>query len=137
MPLRSTPPRSDAALSETVTRLGALITIITVALIFPLGYAALAYQHLAGLLQTRAALVAVDLSQLVTAHPTTWRFQQHRTEELLWRGASLDTPELRRIVDEKHAEVVASRTTVGWPLMVQRADILDAGVPVGRVEVGR
>ncbi len=107
-----------------------LITVI-VPLIFYLG----SYQHMRGVVEARTELRARDVSQLITANPTMWRFEELRLSELLGRGLAEDRAESVELVAADGATVVRQGHPTGTLQATHQHDIHDAGQVVGQLRV--
>lgn len=125
----------DPKLARTVSWLAGLSAVlITISL--PLGYFIVSYRYMEGVLETRAEINATTVSQMINTHPENWQFQQHRLEDLLRRRRGKH-PEIWRILDTENKLVAEKSDPVTPPVMLRSQDLLDAGVPVARIEIGR
>jgi len=127
--LRTPPDRAALALAAAL--LGGVAAIV------PLGYYLLSHRHEAGSLETEVAVVAHEVTGVVSADPELWRFEQVRLEELLDRRLRDGPPGVRRVVDAEGRVVIERAAPLRPPVLRRRAPVLDAGVPVGHVEVAR
>jgi len=114
---------------------GALL--LGVALAAPGGYYLLSVRHAVGSLEAEAEVVAHEVNAVITANPDLWRFEQIRLEELLQRRLRAGEPAQRRVLDADGRVVVESADPLPAPVLRRRAEVLDAGVRVGVVEVAR
>ena len=112
-----------------------LSAVFAVAL--PIGYFSVAREALVAELQTKAAVKAETINQLIGASPELWRYQEHRLGELLRRFPSERADEGARIIDEAGVVIAASDHRIVAPFMSRSAVLADNGVRLGQVEVRR
>lgn len=126
----------EANVSRTISWLAGVIACF-IALALPLLYFISSYREERAVLDVEAEINARMATQVVNAAPTLWRFQQQKLEELLNRRPRTGRPETRRILDLSGQIIAASGDPLPAPVTWRVADLLDAGVKVGTVEVGR
>src|SRR5712691_1547162 len=126
---------ADTKLVRTTTWIATTIAIV-VAVTLPVGYFAIAYQYQVGALETEAEITASIVSRVINASPVTWHLQVHRLEDLLASRGYGGHPELRRIVNLRNELLVERSDAVRRPIIMRAANLLDSGVPVGRIEIG-
>ncbi len=107
-----------------------------IGILLPFGYFVVSYGYYEGVLKTQADAHASNVTRLINAHPDNWRFQQNRLEDLL-KQRRAELPEIVRIVDSGNWVVAEILVPLQAPLMFRSAELLDSGVTVGRLEVGR
>ena len=112
---------------------GALLAIVS--LVAPAGYLLLALRYQAGALETEAAALSRAVDGLVSANPDLWRYESIRLEEILQRDLAPGAPRAHRVLDLEGTVVATNGVQVARPVLRRRAPILDAGVPLGAVEV--
>jgi PAS domain S-box-containing protein len=122
--------------SRITTRLALTLSVL-LALAFPVGYFFISYQYVDGSLEAESQINSRLVSEIISANPLLWRFEQVRLEELLSRRPSGGIKESRRVFDEKGGIVAESAGTVEAPVLTRSFELLDAGVPVGRIEISR
>jgi PAS domain S-box-containing protein len=125
---------------KNITRIISLLAgsiILLVLLIIPLGYAVITYQYIAGSLETEVEINARIVTQVINANPRMWEFEHARLEEYLLRRPKTGDPERRRVFTSKNELVVESADKLYLPVMRRSAELFDAGVVVGRVEISR
>ena len=112
---------------------------LIVALLLPLGYFALSYQHAVGEIGTESQFNARWVTDYVNMNPETWRFQEHRLAGFLGEDRTeARYPERRRILGTRSEEVATSNTMrLPTPVMARRAPIMDSGKVVAYFEVSR
>jgi diguanylate cyclase (GGDEF)-like protein/PAS domain S-box-containing protein len=118
---------------------GVLAAVVAslLALGLPLIYFSLGYGALNSAVETEAKVKAEILSQVISASPEMWRFEEHRLRELLARfPAALDNEHAQILANDGEL-VAASDHAIETPIMVRSATLFDFGTPVGRVEVRR
>jgi diguanylate cyclase (GGDEF)-like protein/PAS domain S-box-containing protein len=106
-----------------------------VALTLPLGFFSVGYSALGSNLETKAAVKAEIVSQLVNASPNLWQFEEHRLTELLVRMPPEQEGEQARIIGADRQVVATSPNQVPWPMMARSAMLYDTGDVVGHVEI--
>lgn len=130
-------PTRERHLPAVVTWVAGIVAL-AVAIIIPAGYFGLEYEHIAGTTQTKADIKSDLVSQMIAAHPRTWKFQDYRLEELLLRHPAQLEDEFAVVLDlENRAVVVQTGKPVETPVLTRGADLFDSGVKVGRIEIKR
>jgi two-component system cell cycle sensor histidine kinase/response regulator CckA len=120
-----------------ITSAFAILLSMVVATAAPLGYFVIAYENEAAVLKTEVLAEATDASQLISANPDYWRFEQHRLEEFLSERPFGEHNEIRRIVDVNHNVIAVSADAIDPPLMTRAHELYDSGAVVARMEVSR
>lgn len=123
-------------ISRITTRIALALSLV-LALVFPIGYFAVSYQFMAGSLDAEAEVNAHLVSGVISANPLLWRFEQVRLEELLARRPRAGDAETRRVLDRNGEVVAESVNDLRRPLLVNSHELLDAGAPVGSMEISR
>jgi two-component system, cell cycle sensor histidine kinase and response regulator CckA len=108
-----------------------------VALLFPLGYFAISYQHAMGSLEAEAEINARIVAGLISTNPELWRFEHERLSELLSRRPQSGHREVRRILDTMGVQIAASGAQLSKPIMRRYQPLMDAGIQVGSIEISR
>jgi PAS domain S-box-containing protein len=124
------------SISRTSTRIAVAVAFI-VALAMPVGYLGIAYQYVAGGLETEAEIDSGTISQLISRDPNMWTYEQLRLNELLSRRPEKGYALSRSIFDLQGRKVAGTGNPLEQPLMVRSADLIDSGVVVGKVSVSR
>jgi len=108
---------------------------LSITLLLPAGYYVLSYQYLEGSLNLELHSKVQRVSQHINAHPELWRFEELRLMTLL-QGDEEEKAEFSQVID--HNGQVISRLSELPPAPVLKLDatLYDAGVPVGKLEVG-
>jgi PAS domain S-box-containing protein len=126
--------------SAQVIKIASAFTIllsVIVATAAPLGYFIIAYENEAAVLKTEVVTESHDASEMISANPDYWRFEQHRLEEFLSERLHDQRDEIRRIVDTSNVVVAESVDAIDGPLMTRSNDLYDSGVVVARIEISR
>ena len=110
---------------------------VIVTVLSPTVYYLVSYQYLRGVLDAQAELSAREVSSLVTANPTMWRFEQIRLAEFLERKSNQNIPEIKKIVDDKGEVIATSNDALAAPLVTRQHDIHDAGSVVASIRISR
>lgn len=126
----------DYRLAATVSWIAAVIAAI-VAIALPLTYFLSARNVLYAVLETEAEINARIAAQVVRANPTLWRFQTPELEEFVKRRSRHGGAEIRRVVDLDGKTIAESADAIAPPVQWRSADIMDAGVNVGQILIGR
>ncbi len=126
--------QSPRDVADLVGRLGTAVAL-AVALAVPIGYYALSYQAITGKLDTEAEVRAGMVSQLVANEPTKWRFQRHTLENNLSRDPPITDKQSNQLVDADGKLIVAMGEEPPFPVIVRGADVYDAGLPAGRLQI--
>ncbi|OGU17342.1 MAG: hypothetical protein A2076_03830 [Geobacteraceae bacterium GWC2_53_11] len=119
----------------SITTWIAALVAVAVALLLPLGYFTVSYQYLSGSLAAEAELTSHSISGLINAHPEVWQYEQVRLEELLEQRMRNSHGETRRILDLQNKLVAENGAKLKPPLVTRRFELMDAGVPVGTLEM--
>ena len=122
--------------ARTVSWFAGLIAVV-IAIILPLGYFTLERQNQAAALDAEAEINARLATQVINANPEMWRFQQLKLGEFLSRRPRHGQPEIRRIFDDREGLIAESVDAVTSPLLFKSVEILDSGIRVGYIEIGR
>ncbi|KAF0219760.1 MAG: two-component system NtrC family sensor [Geobacteraceae bacterium] len=125
---------------STITRITTWIAgvlAVSVALILPLGYFVVSYQYMVGSLETEAEVNAIIISQVISANPMMWRYEQLRLEELLARRSESIHREARRILDPQNRLIAENVHPLKHPLLKRAYPLLDAGECVATLEISR
>jgi PAS domain S-box-containing protein len=110
---------------------------VVAALIMPLGYFVISYEHLMGVMETEAEINSKLVSGLVNSNPELWNYETLRLEELLANRPRAGTAETRRIFDRKNILVAESVNMLWFPQVKASHKIMDGDVTVGRIEINR
>ncbi|NWJ40565.1 MAG: response regulator [Geothrix sp.] len=105
-----------------------LVTVL-VPLLFFMG----SHQYLRGVMAARTELRAREVSQLIAANPTMWRFEELRLTELLERGVAEDRSESVELVGNDGTLIARKGRANGALQATHLHDIYDAGEVVGRL----
>jgi len=114
-----------------------VIFSVVIALILPVGYFFISYEHLKGILETEAEINSKLVSRIISTNPELWRYETIRIEELLVRRPRSGAAETRRIFDVKDILVAESVNHLRWPRIISSHEIRDCGETVGRIEISR
>lgn len=120
-----------------ITSAFAILLSVVVATAAPLGYFIIAYENQAAVLRTEVQAEASDASQLISANPDYWKFEQHRLEEFLSERPFGERDEIRRIIDIDRNVIAVSADAIEPPFMTRTHDLYDAGAVVARMEISR
>ena len=136
MKVTTVPHQSKDRFISAIDRLAKLVAL-TVALIFPLGFAGLGYTHLADRVETLAIVKAAAITELVSGNPNLWVYQGMRMEEVLARYPVPIEDETASAYDANGVLLIGAGSPPG-PLLLRRSHALyDSGRVVGRIEVAR
>jgi signal transduction histidine kinase len=113
----------------------AIALVVTVTL--PLIFFVTSYRVQQAIIETEAQINARIATQVIAANPALWRFQQPKLEEFLARRPRESIPEVRRIVDLDGKIVAASADSIPGPFLWRSVDLMDAGVKVAEITIGR
>jgi hypothetical protein len=91
-----------------ITSAFAILLSVVVATAAPLGYFIIAYENQAAVLRTEVQAEASDASQLISANPDYWKFEQHRLGEFLSERPFGERDEIRRIIDVNRNVIAVS-----------------------------
>jgi PAS domain S-box-containing protein len=120
-----------------ITSAFAILLSMVVATAAPLGYFVIAYENQAAVLKSEVQSEAADASQLISANPDYWKFEQQRLEEFLSERPFGERDEIRRIIDVNRSVIAASADAIEPPLMTRAHDLYDSGAVVARMEISR
>lgn len=128
--------RSEKGIERTITWLAAIVVFVVV-IVIPLGYFSLSQQRIAGSLESEAEMNAQIISQIISADPDLWRFEQVRLEEYLALRPRKGHKETRRILAVNGAVVAESTDLLQRPVIARSVNLFDAGRLVGSLEIAR
>ncbi len=103
----------------------------------PLLYFISSYRAEKAVLDVEAEINGRAATLVINAAPTLWRFQRPKLEEALNRRPRMARLEGRRILDLDGQIIAASGDPLPAPVISRAADLRDARVKVGTVEVSR
>jgi PAS domain S-box-containing protein len=115
----------------------ALVGLLTIGIIAPIGFFYISYEYLAGSLDSEARLQAGVITGIISSNPETWELEQERLREILSHRIDRRYPETRRILNLKREVVAESTGSLGFPVMERSFDLMDSGVVAGTIEVQR
>ncbi len=124
------------SITRTLTLLSGLV-ISMVAILFPLGYFLLSYQYAAGSIGAEAEINARIVTQIISANPKLWEFEQVRVQEYLTRRTKKGDAEIRRVLNTNNELVAESADPLAPPVMMRSVELFDSGHVVGRIEIYR
>src|SRR5512138_198450 len=129
--------RADREVARIMSVAVGVLTAIAV-LLAPAVHFLLSYERVAGSLETEAEITSRVVGQIIAANPELWRYEQVRLSEYLSRRPRTGHPEHRRLLDGR-GEAVAENadSLLPSPLITRSLPLLDAGVPVGTIEISR
>jgi signal transduction histidine kinase len=127
---------TQARFAPIVTFFAVVLTAAAVVLP-PAIYGMLSYSHVAGLIEAEAEINARIVGRVVAMNPELWQFEELRFSEILARRPRSGTAEQRRLLDASGRVVAASSDPLQPPLIRRSVPLLDAGVPVGSLEITR
>jgi len=126
----------DRGISRLVS--GAAAGLTAAALVLPPAiYFFLSYQRLAGGLEAVAELSGVRITRIIAANPELWEYEQVRLQDNLVHRPRRGDPERRRVLNLRGEVVAESADPLPAPWITRALPLLDAGVPVGSIEVSR
>ena len=94
-------------------------------------------ERIAGGLEAEAEITAQLVTQIVSANPDLWAFEQVRLGEYLSRRPRAGEAEIRRVLDARGQVVAEAGDPLPTPWIRRSLPLRDAGVPVGTVDVAR
>jgi diguanylate cyclase (GGDEF)-like protein len=126
----------DPALARIVTALAAIIALF-LALSLPAAYFLSAHAARQAVIDAEAKLAAVSVSQIASANPTLWIFENARIRGMLAVLGPPPEAELRTVFGTGGELIAEQGGDVPRPVMVATSPVHDSGVVVGRVDVQR
>lgn len=94
-------------------------------------------ERIAGGLEAEAEITSRLVTQIVSANPDLWEFEQVRLGEYLSSRPRTGAAEIRRVLDAAGRVVAEAGEPQPAPWIRRSLPLLDAGVPVGTVDVAR
>lgn len=131
---------SDQRRDASVTRLRRLVlgACLVVAIAPPLLLFAHLRSYESASINTEAEIHARLITDFINHAPDLWQFQTDKLETLLAERSRFgNVTETRRVLSMEGQLIAASESPLLAPLIVTQADLLDAGHPVGRLEIQR
>ncbi len=120
-----------------ITNAFAIVLSLIVATAAPLGYFIIAYENEAAVITTEVLTESHEATELISANPDYWRFEQHRLQEFLSERALGEKNEIRRIVGLDRKIIAENADAIDAPIMTRGHDLYDAGAVVARLEISR
>ena len=132
-----TPQRqSDTRLVFVIGWLAAVVAL-TAALLFPLGYATLAYSNLGSQMELQAQVEASVINAMISGNPELWVYELHRMEGLLARYPVEIDDYAASVYDAKGTRLIGVGNLPRRPLLRRSHPVYDSGRAVGSVEITR
>ena len=101
-------------------------------------YSYVSYQNCSIVLKTEAEVLAPAFTDLLTAHPDTWRFREVQLRKVLSGKLGDEDREVRRIFDSRNTLVIERSELLDSPVHTRSANLLGAEeTVVGRIEISR
>jgi PAS domain S-box-containing protein len=113
------------------------LIIFIVVIVLPLGYFLLSYQYAAGSIEAEAEINSRIITQIISANPKLWEFEQVRIQEYLARRSNQGYAEIRRVLNMNNELVAENADSLDSPVMMRSVELFDSGHVVGRVEIYR
>jgi len=111
---------------------------VAIALLPPALYSYLSYQNCSIVLETEAEVLASAFTELLAAHPDTWRFREVQLRKVLSGKHGDEDREVRRIFDGRNTLVLERSEPLDLPVHARSANLLGAEeTVVGRIEISR
>ncbi len=108
-----------------------------IALGLPLAYLVMEHHHATTEIRIEAELAAEALSELASANPGLWLYQELRIVDLLESRIGDAPAEVRSVFDDGGALVLERGGPLSRPRVSRSAIVYDSGHPAGRIEVTR
>src|SRR5512138_1910528 len=124
------------ALESWVTAAAALLSA-GLALAPPTAWLLFSYERNLGAIEAEAEITGHLVTQVISSSPELWVFEQVRLAEYLSKRPRRGDPEVRRIVDLSGKVVAESADPLPEPTIRRSVTLLDAGLPVGTLEIRR
>jgi C4-dicarboxylate-specific signal transduction histidine kinase len=113
------------------------VAVVVLAVALPAVYFTIAWKSQDAALQTEVDIFAHEVSDIVSNNPYMWEYEVVRLEGLLEEQTGREHSEHRRILDGDGKLVAEWGEELPPPVMTRSHPVLDAGVAVGTLEVGR
>jgi PAS domain S-box-containing protein len=126
----------DSHLSRMVSVAAGVLAALA-SILPPAIYLSLSYQRETGNVEAEAEVTSGLIARIVSANPDLWQFEQARLSEYLGRRPRRGVPERRLVLDLAGTVVAESADALPRPWITSSIPLLDAGAPVGRVEIAR
>ena len=110
---------------------------VAVAVLLPFGFYAVGHGALEAATQIEADLKSEIINPFISANPDLWRFSSDQLTGIVQGSSYASGAAIVRVFDGRGEEVVKVGERLAAPSMVRSAPLFDAGVPAGRLEVGR
>ena len=126
----------DSKVTSAITWIAGVVAVV-VSCALPAIYFVSSYRLQQAVIETETEINAHFASQVINANPALWRFQQTKLEEFLKHRPLQGDREIRRIIDLERVVIAESADPIAAPSIWRSRDILDAGVTVGEIRIGR
>jgi signal transduction histidine kinase len=133
------PEQNITRSSSAVQRLTmlAVFASVLIATSLPLGYFLSVYYRDLGALEAEARSDSLYVSALASENPMLWEYQEHRLQDVLNRRPRKGTKESRTVYNHDGRVIAESDDRIDSPVMRETYPVLDAGRPVGAIEIKR
>lgn len=115
----------------------ALIISLIIAVSVPAGYFVIAYQYMAGTVNTEMEYSTRFIEELVAKNPKSWQFEEIRLQEILNRRLSHHYADNRIIKDMQGQIITGTEARLKSPVLSFSEFINDSGIKVARFEIHR
>ncbi len=126
----------DERMARLMSLAGGVLAALAV-LLPPCIYFGLSYQHAAGSLEAEAEINSLAITRVIANNPDLWTYEKVRLSEFLAMRPHHTGLERRRVLDLQGRVVAESAGQLPEPVVVRSLPLIDAGVPVGRIEIAR
>jgi len=113
----------------------ASFSAIITALVLPLGYVVIGYQHQVNLVETDASVKAAALTEIAAESPELWRYQIQRVEEVLQRQVVVLEHAMLLVYDAEDHLLFSTGQRPVSPIVRRAMPIIESGRAVGRIEI--
>jgi signal transduction histidine kinase len=125
-----------AGMKRLITAIAASFALL-IAVVPPLVFFQLEHLSLARAVESRVALAAVDLNQLISRDPETWEIEPRRVGTIIETKIHLmEGLDYRMRVVNRAGETIAEHGATGRiPIMIRTERLYDSGAVVGSIEI--
>ncbi|HWR88931.1 MAG TPA: PAS domain S-box protein, partial [Dissulfurispiraceae bacterium] len=127
---------------RNITRIISWLTALILAVVLivpPCGYYLISYNYAAGSLETEATITAGIITQIISANPGLWEYEQASLKDLLLHRTAEGEAyaEVRRIYNAEQRLIVEIAEELHYPVIVRSRPLYDSGVVVGMIQISR
>jgi PAS domain S-box-containing protein len=123
-------------ITRIITWLSGIVAIMVV-IIFPIVYFFTSYEFIAGSLETEGKISAQQIMKIIAMNPRAWEYEQERLQVAISNYPRTGYMENWRTLNARNEVIAESLNKMDAPVIMRSFELMDSGIPVGRLEIYR